>query len=382
MSREMPSPAACDFSQAMDRDDLSAARRVLQRHPQVATNPIDAAFLMHHAAGEGKTAFVALLHEHGADVNIPRSPEAPQRPIWPAVVHGETETVRWLIEHGSDINYGWGGEQSSCVPLATAIRERYDEIVHLLVEAGADLLAKDRNNLLPLDWAHGLGRTAIADYLRSKGGKLSSELPGYVPPPPPPKGEIVQYAEFVLGDTQTIPYTPVLPEAVPVAIHGQQGDPCVLFTQGMYEHAMTEPPGGEDYRHAELLVQFPFDLWPQDDDWTRDECRWLVHWLHRVAQLPFETNTWLGGKWGVISNEEPPQPLSAFTPMTCWLLLAEKGPLTRITLDGRPVVFYTMLPIHTAERDFALREGIVPLLEKFAENDVPDYVVPDRPSVV
>ena len=51
-----------------------------------------------------------------------------------------------------------------------------------------------------------------------------------------------------------------------------------------------------------------------------------------------------------------------------------------LSVDGS-VVFYTLLPIHTAERDLALREGIVALLQKFADEDVPDYVVPDRPSV-
>lgn len=69
--------------------------------------------------------------------------------------------------------------------------------------------------------------------------------------------------------------------------------------------------------------------------------------------------------------------------MTCWLLLVRKDPLTEFTRnDGTTVEFYTMLPIQTAERDFALREGIIPLLQKFAEQGVPPYLVRERPSVV
>jgi hypothetical protein len=69
--------------------------------------------------------------------------------------------------------------------------------------------------------------------------------------------------------------------------------------------------------------------------------------------------------------------------MTCWLLLGEKGPLARAELpDGRSVCFYTLMPIHTAERDLALREGLVALLERFAEHDVPMQLDPERASVV
>ena len=383
MSDRKFSPAG-EFFHAWDAPDgLRVAREILRRHPEVVADPVDAAFLMHHAAMAGKTEFVTLLHEFGVDVNIPRSPDTPQRPIWTAVVQGETETVRWLIEHGSDINYGWGGEQPSCVPLPVAISDGYDEIVRLLVEAGADLLAKDRNNLTPLDWADAQKNPRIADYLRSKGGKLSSELPGYVRPPTPEKHPVVRYADAVLGYSHPLGPTPLFGETSAVAIHGHLGDPCYLFTQGMSEHAMAVPAGGDEFRYTEVVLALPTESWPDDNDWTRDECRWMLQWLHRVSQIPFENGTWLGGRYGIISNEEPPEPLSTFTPMTCWLLLARKGPLTQFTRDdGRSVVFYTMLPIHTAERDFVLREGVVPLLEKFAEHDVPDYLVLDRPSVV
>lgn len=380
-----PSPEVNKFLEAMRvHDDLGMARKVLQRHPSLVSSPTDASFLMHDAAMEGKTQYIALLHEFGVDVNIPRSSETPQRPIWTAVVQGEIETVRWLIEHGSDINWGDVDERPYCVPLPVAIRERYDEIVKLLVEAGADLLAKDRNNLTPLDWAVAV-RPEMVDYLRSKGAKRSTELPGYVPPPPPPKKDrIVNYAETIFGYSLDVPFAPILPETVPIGIHGHgTHETCSLFTKGMSEQPMTVPPGGEAYQYAELLMQFPFEWWPQDGDWTQDRCRWLLQWLYRVAQIPFETNTWFGGQWGIISNEEPPVPLSAFTPTTCWLLLAEKGPLTRFERDdGRSVVFYTMIPIHTAERDLVLQAGIVELLKKFAQNDIPDYIVPDRPSVV
>ena len=65
------------------------------------------------------------------------------------------------------------------------------------------------------------------------------------------------------------------------------------------------------------------------------------------------------------------------------LLLSAKAPFVRSQVnDEKTIVFYTMMPIHTVERDFVLKNGLIPLLEKFAEQDVEDYVDLKRKSVV
>jgi hypothetical protein len=142
------------------------------------------------------------------------------------------------------------------------------------------------------------------------------------------------------------------------------------------------PPGGEAYRFAELVLYL--DGWDTDiDEWQTPEHLWVINWVRRLAQIPFENDTWLNGKWTIISNEDPPRPLSEFTQMTCWLLLGEKEPLARAELpDGRSVCFYTLMPIHTAERDLALRDGIVALLRLFEQHDVPLQLDPNRPCLV
>ena len=106
--------------------------------------------------------------------------------------------------------------------------------------------------------------------------------------------------------------------------------------------------------------------------------------MRRLSQYPFENNTWLGGQTSIIANGDPPLPLGTGTEMTCWLLLAEKEPLARFEMpDGRSVVFYEMIPIHTAERNFKHRDhGMVAPVEKFAEQKMPNYVEPKRKSVV
>jgi hypothetical protein len=63
--------------------------------------------------------------------------------------------------------------------------------------------------------------------------------------------------------------------------------------------------------------------------------------------------------------------------------LADKAPLRGfVRPDGTEVVFYTLVPIHTAERDFERRNGLRALLQKFAQANVPSHVDPHRESVV
>jgi hypothetical protein len=161
-----------------------------------------------------------------------------------------------------------------------------------------------------------------------------------------------------------------------------QEDFSCLFTHGLSDVPMRVPAGGEAYRYAELAILIEDSIW-DESTWQQPEFRWLVDWMQRIARYPFENDTWLEGKWTIISNEDPPRPLSEFTRMTCWLLLGEKEPLARAELpDGRSVCFYTLMPIHTAERDLALRDGIVALLRLFEQHDVPLQLDPNRPCLV
>ena len=141
------------------------------------------------------------------------------------------------------------------------------------------------------------------------------------------------------------------------------------------------PPGREVYRHTELVLLMPG--LPDPLDRLRDpEHAWAVKWLRHLAQYPFEHNTWLGTPVTVVANGDP-QPLGPGTAMTGWLLCADKAPFVRAKLaDGREVVFYTILPLHTAEQEYERRHGPRALLERFAARGVPEVWDPDRPSAV
>jgi peptide-methionine (S)-S-oxide reductase len=89
-----------------------------------------------------------------------------------AALHGRAEAVALLIDLGAAVGaYGPPGFHPHATPLHHAVDSGSLEAVRALVEAGADLGAKDKvYEGTPLDWADHLGRVEIAAYLRGKGG--------------------------------------------------------------------------------------------------------------------------------------------------------------------------------------------------------------------
>jgi len=61
-------------------------------------------------------------------------------------------------------------------PLHDAAYRGHKEIVELLIDAGADVNAKNNSGETPLDMGIQLKQTEIADLLRKHGGKTGEEL--------------------------------------------------------------------------------------------------------------------------------------------------------------------------------------------------------------
>ena len=116
---------------------------------------------------------------------------------------------------------------------------------------------------------------------------------------------------------------------------------------------MTVPVGQEVYQYAELIMHLPA-TWPHPrDKGAGDDTFWPFEWLRRVAYYPHLNETWLGGPHTIIASDDPPVPLGPSTKQTCLLLLADFDGWSPIVLaDGKKVRFYTVIPIHTEERDF------------------------------
>jgi hypothetical protein len=80
--------------------------------------------------------------------------------------YGHEEIVRFLLDAGVDPN-GYGGVHAHSTPLHQAALAGKESLVRLLVEHGADVIARD---LLwhgtPADWARHEGRVKVENYLR------------------------------------------------------------------------------------------------------------------------------------------------------------------------------------------------------------------------
>lgn len=86
-----------------------------------------------------------------------------------AAQHGHTAIVRLLLDAGEDPDrYNPDGYHAHSTPLHQATAADHADVVRLLVERGARLDIRDTvYDGTPLDWANYLGRTAIAEYLRT-----------------------------------------------------------------------------------------------------------------------------------------------------------------------------------------------------------------------
>jgi hypothetical protein len=366
-------------------DDSAGASRLLTQYPELGKNEHWQQAMLKLHVFEGKVDFVRIILDTGVNVNISESGLGKGRVLFDAVSGGSAEVVRLLLERGAEPNWDWGDGRLYCVPLSLAIEQGQFDIVQMLVEAGAALDVVDNQGQTPLSRAAASGRQHIIDYLHTRGAVLPQQTLGYVAPPPaPPTDPLEDYVAWNTCGIWDKTFAQDGAIQIRIAWANNDGDSQVLFTLGMSNHTMQVPAGGEEFQHAELALYLR--IYPASEDpadWCQPELSWYVDWLQKIACWPKDNNTWLGGKWTIISNEDPPQPLSEFTDMTCWLLLGEKEPLSRVELpDGRSVCFYTLMPIHTAERDLALTEGLVALLEKFADQDVPLWLDPHRKSVV
>lgn len=139
---------------ALAHHEIDAVERLLERGAKLT---------LLAAVGTGRTDDVTrLLPEASADDR--------QIALAAAALYGQPHTLALLIDSGVDVNaYNPPGFHDSATALHHAVGSGSLAAVKVLVDAGADLGAKDRiYQGTPLDWAEYLQQPEVAAYLRER----------------------------------------------------------------------------------------------------------------------------------------------------------------------------------------------------------------------
>jgi ankyrin repeat protein len=192
----------------------TAMTRLLLEHGADANGVLTSGeSLLMAAAAVGVTDIVAALIEHGADVMY-RDPEFDQSALMLAAREGHPDIVTLLLENGADVNaatkigpapnfiapnsqrgFGFGigilrggvpkdrgrrePQPGGMTPLHYAARHNHIDVAQLLLDAGAELNAKEANGIWPLLMAISNNNMPMAHFLLEKDGVLLNDQDWY-----------------------------------------------------------------------------------------------------------------------------------------------------------------------------------------------------------
>lgn len=341
-----------------------------------------------------------LFIEKGADIHILDYLE--DTPVLCAVNEGQIEAVQYLLGVGSRLDT----DRPNKNPLFTAIYKGDARMArYLIADAAIDphviyrgISGKLKN---ALSFAQERNQQEIIALLTSAGCRLpvegtdqpcfdASAVQASDEDDSDQSEEIKERLSLAYGHVETL----VLQELAPVdarlnitinLIRPTEENPFVtLFTVGMSDLPMNAPAEGvgDEYQYAELIMHLPPHWEISTPNAQVEEWFWPFEWLRKLAYYPHLNNSWLGGATAVVSPAEEPPPLASNTKLSCFLLLSDFENCSPIILNnGKTIRLYTVIPIHTSERDLEKTHGISELVKRFHDAGFTAVLDIDRPSV-
>jgi ankyrin repeat protein len=169
---------------AASANDLEMVRLFVEKGLDInaATRRGDTA--LHFAAGAGNVTMVKLLLAKGADVNAATHDSIPVRKgpialnhlttLMYAAPYGTPELVGTLIDAGAEVN---AKDIRDMTPLMLAVSSETQnaEVVKLLLAKGADVKSKSVMGETALDWAKKFGNPEVIRLLQKAGAPASAE---------------------------------------------------------------------------------------------------------------------------------------------------------------------------------------------------------------
>jgi ankyrin repeat protein len=162
----LPADVELDAAEAAAFGRLDRLRTLLDRSPEAANQRSEDGFTpLHLAIFGGSLDAVRLLIAHGADVDaVSEHPTIRVRPLGTAAFVRSTEAARLLLDAGADVN---GRSEGSFTALHSAAASGDRDLVHLLLERGADAALADVQGRRPAELAETSGAKDVAEVLRA-----------------------------------------------------------------------------------------------------------------------------------------------------------------------------------------------------------------------
>lgn len=117
------------------------------------------------AAYFGRVETVKYLIEQGAEVNMPAQNHAQVTPLHSAVANEHIEVATILLQNGANVN---AKQQNDVTALHSATHRGNKALVKLLLDFSADICAKMKDSRTPLDFARAQGLPDIEALLHAK----------------------------------------------------------------------------------------------------------------------------------------------------------------------------------------------------------------------
>lgn len=120
----------------------------------------------------------------------------------------------------------------------------------------------------------------------------------------------------------------------------------------------------ENSKYAELFIILK--------DQEINENSWALRLLYDLTKFPFINSTWFSTGHTVQTSKKIKD--TKFSGALIYPSLTLGHKLFREKIKGKQVNFYSVLPLYKEEIDFARKNGVDLLLDKFDENKINDIV--------
>ncbi|XP_055594156.1 putative ankyrin repeat protein RF_0381 [Uranotaenia lowii] len=191
-------PSTMAVFRAVRKGQLAMVRRMLSVKPHLVNVPVNGESLLYQAVRTENLDMIELLLDFGAEVNL-GVPGNGQTPVQLAVYNKNLKIVRYLMDHGADLNVvncigmnaGHYAVDSNDVNMlryvlthgcSTEARDRChwtlifraifghasQEVVKYLLDKKCRLKVRDKNQLMPIDYAQLSGQEEVIKLIKRK----------------------------------------------------------------------------------------------------------------------------------------------------------------------------------------------------------------------